>query len=166
MILRNLALDLRADGIAVAVLSPGVVNTSGEEVDMAAMSPEMRRSMVDIDTSVDGMMRVMDELAVEGSGTWYRYNGEVFPQRSHDHALPGRGKRVCRQVPRLCPGRTPAFRRLQLTCRQAEAGVRVSMLRPRLRWSSISAAQPIMRASRNSMNAASSSCSAAIRPSR
>lgn len=31
------------------------------------------------------------------------------------------------------------------TNRHSEAGVRVSMLRPRFRWSSISAAQPIMR---------------------
>ena len=42
------------------------------------MSPEMRRSMIDIDTSVDGMMRVMDELTLEGSGRWYRYNGEII----------------------------------------------------------------------------------------
>ena len=78
MILRNIAMDARADGIAVAVLSPGVVNTSGEAVDMDAMSPEMRRSMIDIDTSVDGMMRVMDELTLEDSGRWYRYNGEII----------------------------------------------------------------------------------------
>ena len=33
----------------------------------------------------------------------------------------------------------------QTTKPQAEAGVRVSMLRPRFRWSSISAAEPIIR---------------------
>lgn len=78
MILRNIALDTRPDGVSVAVLSPGVVNTSGEEVDMEAMSPEMRRSMVDIDTSVDGMMRVLDDLSLDGSGKWYRYNGNII----------------------------------------------------------------------------------------
>lgn len=78
MILRNIAMETREDGIAVAVLSPGVVNTSGQTPDTDIMSPEMRRSMVDIDTSVGGMMRVMDELTLEGSGKWYRYNGEVI----------------------------------------------------------------------------------------
>jgi NAD(P)-dependent dehydrogenase (short-subunit alcohol dehydrogenase family) len=78
MILRNLALDLQSDGIAVAVLSPGVVNTYGTEMDHDAMSPEMRRSMTDIDTSVDGMIRVLDGLTLEGSGRWYRFDGSVI----------------------------------------------------------------------------------------
>lgn len=40
----------------------------------------------------------------------------------------------------------PASARIdQTTWKHAEAGVRVSMLRPRFRWSSISAAEPIMR---------------------
>lgn len=78
MILRNLAMDLQSDGIAVAVLSPGVVNTYGTEMNHEAMSPEMRRSMTDIDTSVGGMMRVLDELTLEGSGQWYRFDGSVI----------------------------------------------------------------------------------------
>lgn len=78
MIMRNLAMDLAREGIAVAVLSPGVVNTYGTQMDRGAMSPEMRRSMVDIDTSVAGMIRVMDELTPEKSGRWYRYSGEVI----------------------------------------------------------------------------------------
>lgn len=78
MILRNIALDTSGEGIAVAVLSPGVVNTSGTRSDPAAMSPEMMRTMTDIDTSVGGMMKVLDDLTVENSGRWYRYNGEVI----------------------------------------------------------------------------------------
>lgn len=78
MILRNIAMDTRADGFSVAVLSPGVVNTSGPEPDVDAMSPEMRASMVDIDTSVAGMIKVLDELTLEGSGKWYRYDGSVI----------------------------------------------------------------------------------------
>jgi NAD(P)-dependent dehydrogenase (short-subunit alcohol dehydrogenase family) len=78
MILRNIALDTGSEGIAVAVLSPGVVNTYGTQTDMTAMSPEMMRSMTDIDTSVSGMMKVLDDLTVEGSGRWYRYTGEVI----------------------------------------------------------------------------------------
>ncbi len=75
MILRNLALDLQSDGIAVIALSPGVVNTYGTETNHDAMSPEMRRSMTDIGTSVGGMIRVLDELTLEKSGTWYRFDG-------------------------------------------------------------------------------------------
>ncbi len=78
MVMRNLALDLESDGIAVAVLSPGVVNTYGTEVNHDAMSPEMRSAMVDIDSSVAGMIDVMDKLTLSGSGKWYRYSGEVL----------------------------------------------------------------------------------------
>ena len=72
MIMRNLALDTEADGVSVAVLSPGVVNTYG--VPMA----EDMRGMVDIDTSVDGMIKVLDGLDLKGTGKWYRYTGEVI----------------------------------------------------------------------------------------
>jgi NAD(P)-dependent dehydrogenase (short-subunit alcohol dehydrogenase family) len=78
MVLRNLAMDLQGDGIAVAALSPGVVNTYGTPDDHDAMSPEMRASMTDVDTSVAGMMKVMDGLTLEGSGRWYRYTGDVI----------------------------------------------------------------------------------------
>lgn len=75
MILRNLALDLQSDGIAVVALSPGVVNTYGTETNHDAMSPEMRQSMTDITTSVSGMIRVLDTLTLEKSGSWYRFDG-------------------------------------------------------------------------------------------
>lgn len=78
MIMRNVALEGEPLGIAVAVLSPGVVNTSGAARDPEQMSPEMRRAMVDIDTSVEGMIDVMNGLTLQGSGVWYRYNGEVI----------------------------------------------------------------------------------------
>jgi len=78
MILRNIAMDVQQEGIAVAVLSPGVVNTYGTPDNHDAMSPEMRRSMVDIDTSVAGMMKVLDALTLDGSGRWYRFSGEVL----------------------------------------------------------------------------------------
>lgn len=78
MFLRNIALDVKQEGIAVAVLPPGVVNTYGTPDNHEAMSPEMRRSMVDIDTSVAGMMKVLDGLTPDGSGRWYRFSGEVL----------------------------------------------------------------------------------------
>jgi NAD(P)-dependent dehydrogenase (short-subunit alcohol dehydrogenase family) len=78
MILRNIALETGAQGVSVAVLSPGVVNTYGTEMNTAGMSPEMRSAMVDIDTSVSGMMKVMDDLTVAGSGLWYRFSGDLI----------------------------------------------------------------------------------------
>jgi len=75
MVLRNLAMDLRADGIAVVSLSPGVVNTYGTEMNHDAMSPEMRASMTDIETSVGSMIRVLDGLDLAASGKWYRFDG-------------------------------------------------------------------------------------------
>ena len=79
MIMRNIALEGEADGVSAVVLSPGVVNTYGTPMDMEGMSPEMQAAMVDIDTSVGGMINVMDELNLEGSGKWYRFSGDVIP---------------------------------------------------------------------------------------
>ena len=59
--------------VSAAVLSPGVVNTYGTE-----MSPDMP-GLVDMDTSIDGMMAVIEDLDLEGSGKWYRYTGAVIP---------------------------------------------------------------------------------------
>ena len=79
MIMRNIALEGEAEGVSAVVLSPGVVNTYGTPMNTEGMSPEMQAAMVDIDTSVSGMINVMDELTLEGSGKWYRFNGDVIP---------------------------------------------------------------------------------------
>lgn len=79
MIMRNIALEGEAEGVSAVVLSPGVVNTYGTPMEMEGMSPEMQAAMVDIDTSVGGMIKVMDELTLEGSGKWYRFDGDVIP---------------------------------------------------------------------------------------
>jgi hypothetical protein len=34
--------------------------------------------LVGIDTSVDGMMKVIDNLTIEDSGKWYRYTGKLI----------------------------------------------------------------------------------------
>lgn len=73
MILLNISLDMREEGVTVIALSPGVVNTYGVE-----MSPEMP-GLVDIDTSVDGMIEVLGRVTLTDSGKWYRYNGENIP---------------------------------------------------------------------------------------
>lgn len=72
MIMRNLALDTEPDGVTVVVLSPGVVNTYGVPMD------ERMRGMVDIDTSIAGMIKVLDEVKPVDTGKWYRYTGEVI----------------------------------------------------------------------------------------
>ena len=72
MIMRNIALDTEQYGVIVAVLSPGVVNTYGTEM------PPTMPGLVDIDTSVDGMMKVIDELTIDGTGKWYRYTGKII----------------------------------------------------------------------------------------
>jgi len=72
MIMRNLALDTAPDGVTVIVLSPGVVNTYGVPMD------ERMRGMVDIDTSIAGMIKVLDAVRPEDSGKWFRYTGEVI----------------------------------------------------------------------------------------
>ena len=79
MIMRNIALEGEVDGVSAVVLSPGVVNTYGTPMEMEGMSPEMQAAMVDIDTSVGGMIKVMDDLTLEGSGKWYRFNGDIIP---------------------------------------------------------------------------------------
>lgn len=72
MIMRNIALDTAPDGVTVIVLSPGVVNTYGVPMD------EKMRGMVDIDTSIAGMIKVLDEVKPADTGKWYRYTGEVL----------------------------------------------------------------------------------------
>ena len=73
MFMRNIAMDLREQGVAAIVLSPGVVNTYG--VPMSSTMP----GLVDIDTSVDGMIEVLENLTLEGSGKWFTYDGEIVP---------------------------------------------------------------------------------------
>ncbi len=41
------------------------------------MAPQVRAGMTDIDTSVEGTMRVRDTLTLEQSGRWYRFDGSV-----------------------------------------------------------------------------------------
>lgn len=65
MVMRSIAMDTATDGIAVTVLSPGVIDTAGRMGDPELISPEMRGSIVDIDTSIGGMIKVLDTLTPE-----------------------------------------------------------------------------------------------------
>jgi len=71
MIMRNLAMDTAADGVLVTVLSPGVVDTANNRM------PDMP-GLVDMDTSINGMMQVIAELTPEQSGQWLRYTGKLL----------------------------------------------------------------------------------------
>tara|TARA_B100000900_G_scaffold158549_1_gene134762 strand:- start:251 stop:958 length:708 start_codon:yes stop_codon:yes gene_type:complete len=69
MVMASLAMELKDQGIKFALLCPGWVNTrmGGEK---APITPEV---------SVDGLRNVIDNLSIEQSGKFYRYNGESIP---------------------------------------------------------------------------------------
>ncbi len=66
---RSLAHDLKADGIAVAILHPGFVRT-----EMTGHS-----GLVDPDESAAGLIARIDELTLETSGSFWHANGEILP---------------------------------------------------------------------------------------
>jgi NAD(P)-dependent dehydrogenase (short-subunit alcohol dehydrogenase family) len=65
----SLAVDLKRRGIAVAILHPGAVRT------------EMTggHGMIDVEESVRGLLRRIDETTVETSGRFLHQNGETLP---------------------------------------------------------------------------------------
>ena len=74
MIMRNIAKDVKKDGVAVGILSPGMVNTAGE------LPPERRfPGIIEPPESIAGMIKVIDGLSLENSGSFIRYNGELQP---------------------------------------------------------------------------------------
>ena len=75
MIMRTVAKDVKAHGIAVGVLSPGMVNTTG-----AAVPPERQfPGLLEPPESITGMIGVIDGLTLAASGSFIRYNGDVQP---------------------------------------------------------------------------------------
>ena len=69
MATRTLAFDLRAQGITVAIFSPGFVAT-----DMGGPGADLQP-----EESVSAMRARIAELKAEDSGTFRRYNGETCP---------------------------------------------------------------------------------------
>lgn len=65
----SLAHDLRARGVAVAILHPGYVRT-----EMTGHS-----GLIDADESVRGLLARIDALTLETSGTFWHSNGEILP---------------------------------------------------------------------------------------
>lgn len=69
MVVKSLAVDLAGDGFIAAVLHPGWVQT-----DMGGPN-----ALIDTNTSVKGMLKVIDGLNQQQSGGFYNYDGTVIP---------------------------------------------------------------------------------------
>ena len=67
---KSLAVDLQAQGIAVAILHPGLVKTRMIRFNPNGISPT---------ESVKGLLARIDELTLETSGSFWHANGAVLP---------------------------------------------------------------------------------------
>jgi len=67
---KSLAVDLKPDGIAVAILHPGLVRTRMIPFNPRGLSPEQ---------SVRGLLTRIDGLTLDNSGTFWHANGDVLP---------------------------------------------------------------------------------------
>ncbi|NOQ76903.1 MAG: SDR family oxidoreductase, partial [Methylococcaceae bacterium] len=66
---KSLAIDLKPQGIAVAILHPGWVKT-----DMTGYG-----GLIDTHESVAGLLERMNELTLENTGGFWHINGERLP---------------------------------------------------------------------------------------
>lgn len=69
MVMKSLAIDLQARGIAVATLHPGWVQT-----DMGGPN-----ALINTTQSVSGLRKVIGELAIESTGRFIAYDGKEIP---------------------------------------------------------------------------------------
>jgi NAD(P)-dependent dehydrogenase (short-subunit alcohol dehydrogenase family) len=67
---KSLAHDLKPRGIAVAILHPGLVQTRMTNFTSSGITSE---------ESVKGLLKRIDELMLENTGTFWHANGEVLP---------------------------------------------------------------------------------------
>ena len=67
---KSLSIDLRPNGIAVAILHPGLVSTR-----MTGFTPDG----VTPKESVIGLLSRIDSLTLDNSGTFWHSNGEELP---------------------------------------------------------------------------------------
>ncbi len=67
---KSLAIDLKSEGIAVAILHPGLVQTRMTNFNASGITPGQ---------SVAGLIARVDDLNLENTGTFWHANGEVLP---------------------------------------------------------------------------------------
>tara|TARA_B100000700_G_scaffold331326_1_gene463172 strand:+ start:1554 stop:2252 length:699 start_codon:yes stop_codon:yes gene_type:complete len=67
---KSLSVDLKSAGISVAILHPGLVKTRMTGFTSKGIQPE---------ESVKGLIRRIDELTLEKTGTFWHSNGEILP---------------------------------------------------------------------------------------
>ncbi|PCI75810.1 MAG: short-chain dehydrogenase [SAR86 cluster bacterium] len=67
-VVKSLAIDLAAEGFSAAVLHPGWVLT-----DMGGPN-----ALIDTETSVTGMLKVVDDLDPQSSGSFFNYDGSII----------------------------------------------------------------------------------------
>ncbi len=67
---KSLSIDLKPRGIAVAILHPGLVQTRMTNFNKSAITPE---------ESVRGLLKRINELNLDNTGTFWHSNGETLP---------------------------------------------------------------------------------------
>lgn len=72
MLMKNLALQLKRRGVSVAMVNPGPTDTDF----MAGLPKKMLRPTED---AVTDMIRNIDNLTVETTGSFYQYDGTIIP---------------------------------------------------------------------------------------
>lgn len=75
MVMRNVAADVRQHGVVACVLSPGMVNTAGDDIPAERRFP----GLIEPPESIAGMISVIDGLTLEDTGGFIRYTGESQP---------------------------------------------------------------------------------------
>lgn len=67
---RSLSIDLKSRGISVAILHPGLVKTRMINFNPNGISPKI---------AVEGLIRRINQLNIDNSGTFWHSNGEILP---------------------------------------------------------------------------------------
>ena len=75
---KSLSIDLKGDKISVAVVSPGWVATDSGGVGMVSES-KRPKAMIDPSESVSGMIKAIEQLSLEKSGSFVDYKGQSIP---------------------------------------------------------------------------------------
>lgn len=72
MEMRNLAIQLKSKGVAVALIDPGPVDT-----DMMSMLP--KKILRPVTTAGSDLIRITDQLSLENTGTFWTFDDSVLP---------------------------------------------------------------------------------------